>query len=141
MMDEAFWSMIEAEAREAWRGEGRYPLRAYSELMPAQFVGWKPCASGHGREVATLGVTEIDEYEWVHELAPGFDRIAEHILAELGTLMRGDRHALSHTLLDNNPDPSEEEIRFGLAGNLCRCTGYDKIVRAVQDAAREMRGA
>ncbi|MCA9102357.1 MAG: (2Fe-2S)-binding protein [Pirellulales bacterium] len=39
-------------------------------------------------------------------------------------------------LLDRNPDPSEEEIRLHLAGNLCRCTGYDKIVRAVQDAAK-----
>ena len=37
-------------------------------------------------------------------------------------------------LLEKNPDPSEEEIRFGLAGNLCRCTGYDKIVRAVFEA-------
>jgi aerobic carbon-monoxide dehydrogenase small subunit len=44
-------------------------------------------------------------------------------------------------LLDKKPDPTEEEIRFGLAGNLCRCTGYDKIVRAVQSAAKEMRGA
>ena len=43
-------------------------------------------------------------------------------------------------LLEKNPDPTEEEIRFGLAGNLCRCTGYDKIVRAVQDAAKVMRG-
>jgi carbon-monoxide dehydrogenase small subunit len=42
--------------------------------------------------------------------------------------------------LDVNPDPTEEEIRFWLAGNLCRCTGYDKIVRAVQAAAVEMRG-
>lgn len=39
-------------------------------------------------------------------------------------------------LLEANPEPSEEAIRFGLAGNLCRCTGYDKIVRAVQSAAR-----
>lgn len=39
-------------------------------------------------------------------------------------------------LLDENPDPSEHDIRFTLAGNLCRCTGYDKIVRAVADAAR-----
>jgi carbon-monoxide dehydrogenase small subunit len=38
-------------------------------------------------------------------------------------------------LLDRNADPTEEEIRFGLAGNLCRCTGYDKIVRSVQSAA------
>jgi carbon-monoxide dehydrogenase small subunit len=41
-------------------------------------------------------------------------------------------------LLDRNPDPSEDEIRFQLAGNLCRCTGYDKIVRAVQEAAKRV---
>jgi len=40
-------------------------------------------------------------------------------------------------LLDRNPNPTEQEIRFELAGNLCRCTGYDKIVRAVQDAAKK----
>lgn len=45
----------------------------------------------------------------------------------------------SKALLDENPDPSEEEIRLGLSGNLCRCTGYDSIVRAVESAAREMR--
>jgi len=44
-------------------------------------------------------------------------------------------------LLDRNPAPSETEIRYWLAGNLCRCTGYDKIVRAVQSAAAEMREA
>ena len=42
-------------------------------------------------------------------------------------------------LLDVNPDPTEHQIRYWLAGNLCRCTGYDKIVRAVQSAAAEMR--
>jgi len=42
-------------------------------------------------------------------------------------------------LLEKNPDPSETEVRYWLAGNLCRCTGYDKIVRAVMDAAAEMR--
>ena len=41
-------------------------------------------------------------------------------------------------LLDRDPNPSEEEIRFQLAGNLCRCTGYDKIIRAVQHAAGRM---
>ena len=45
------------------------------------------------------------------------------------------------TLIDQNPDPSEEEIRFYLAGNLCRCTGYDKIVRAVQDAASQCQAS
>ena len=47
----------------------------------------------------------------------------------------------SKALLDHNPDPSENEIRFWLANNLCRCTGYDKIVRAVQDAAVKMQEA
>jgi aerobic carbon-monoxide dehydrogenase small subunit len=44
-------------------------------------------------------------------------------------------------LLRDNPDPSEEEVREGLSGNLCRCTGYQNIVRAVRAAAAEMRGA
>lgn len=44
-------------------------------------------------------------------------------------------------LLERNPDPTETEVRFWLAGNLCRCTGYDKIVRAVMETAAEMRGA
>jgi carbon-monoxide dehydrogenase small subunit len=46
---------------------------------------------------------------------------------------------MSKALLDENPDPSEEDIRFALAGNLCRCTGYAKIVQAVQDAAAIIR--
>ena len=50
-------------------------------------------------------------------------------------------HVAAKALLDEEPDPSEERIRFYLANNLCRCTGYDKIIRAVQDAAKEMREA
>jgi carbon-monoxide dehydrogenase small subunit len=46
---------------------------------------------------------------------------------------------MAKALLEKNPDPTETEVRFGLAGNLCRCTGYDKIVRAVMKAAAEMR--
>jgi len=46
----------------------------------------------------------------------------------------------SKALLEQNPDPTEHEIRFWLANNLCRCTGYDKIVLAVQDAAVKMQG-
>lgn len=45
------------------------------------------------------------------------------------------------SLLEKNPDPTDTEIRYWLAGNLCRCTGYDKIIKAVQIAAAEMRGA
>ncbi len=44
-------------------------------------------------------------------------------------------------LLKHNPNPTETEIRYALAGNLCRCTGYDKIVRAVREAAAQMREA
>ena len=47
----------------------------------------------------------------------------------------------ARALLDVNPDPDEEQVRYWLAGNLCRCTGYDKIVRAVLSAAAEMRSA
>jgi aerobic carbon-monoxide dehydrogenase small subunit len=47
----------------------------------------------------------------------------------------------SKALLDRNPNPSEAEIRYALAGNLCRCTGYDKIVKAVLDAAKSLAGA
>jgi carbon-monoxide dehydrogenase small subunit len=47
----------------------------------------------------------------------------------------------SDALLKQNPNPSEDEIRFWLANNLCRCTGYDKIVRAVQDAAKKLQEA
>ncbi len=46
---------------------------------------------------------------------------------------------MSKALLDENPDPTEDDIRFALSGNLCRCTGYAKIVQAVQDAAKELR--
>jgi carbon-monoxide dehydrogenase small subunit len=44
-------------------------------------------------------------------------------------------------LLDKNPDPTETEVRYALAGNLCRCTGYDKIIRAVLDAAEGIRAS
>ena len=47
----------------------------------------------------------------------------------------------ARALLEQNPDPTETETRYWLAGNLCRCTGYDKIIRAVLSAAAEMRGA
>ena len=47
----------------------------------------------------------------------------------------------ARALLERNPDPTESEVRYWLAGNLCRCTGYDKIIRSVLAAAKEMRGA
>lgn len=74
------------------------------------------------------------------ELHPLQTKFIEHAALQCGICTPGFLIA-AKALLEKNPDPSEEEIRFGLAGNLCRCTGYDKIVRAVQDAAKVMRGA
>jgi carbon-monoxide dehydrogenase small subunit len=45
---------------------------------------------------------------------------------------------MAKALLDENPNPTEDEIRFGIAGNICRCTGYTKVVEAIQAAAREL---
>src|SRR5262249_7211206 len=112
------WAIIESEARAAFRGKGRFPLRAYSEFMPAPFVGWKPCARGTGREVARLGACEIDEYEWAQEVAPGLDRIAGHVLHELGKLMRGEPHTLSRSLLAKNPAWPDELAAAAHAGKL-----------------------
>jgi carbon-monoxide dehydrogenase small subunit len=66
-------------------------------------------------------------------------KFLEHAALQCGFCTPGILVA-AKALLDRNPQPSETEVRFGLAGNLCRCTGYDKIVRAVLDAAAEMRG-
>jgi carbon-monoxide dehydrogenase small subunit len=67
-------------------------------------------------------------------------KFIEHAALQCGFCTPGILVA-AKALLDQNPDPDETEVRFWLAGNLCRCTGYDKIVRAVMDAAAEMRGA
>ena len=92
-------------------------------------------AEAEGREVETVeGMADGAE---LHPLQKKF---LEHAALQCGICTPGFLVA-AKALLDKNPDPTEEEIRFGLAGNLCRCTGYDKIVRAVQDAAKEMRGA
>jgi len=86
----------------------------------------------HGKEVTTIeGVaTEAG-------LHPLQQKFLEHAALQCGICTPGLIIA-SKALLDKNPDPDEETIRYWLAGNLCRCTGYDKIIRAVQDAAREM---
>ena len=92
-------------------------------------------AEAEGREIETVeGMADGAE---LHPLQRKF---LDHGALQCGICTPGFLIA-AKALLDRNPDPDEEEIRFGLAGNLCRCTGYDKIVRAVQDAAKEMRGA
>jgi carbon-monoxide dehydrogenase small subunit len=92
-------------------------------------------AEAEGRKIET-----IEGMANGNELHPLQRKFVEHAALQCGICTPGFLIA-ARSLLEKNPDPSEEEIRFGLAGNLCRCTGYDKIVRAVQDAAREMRGA
>jgi aerobic carbon-monoxide dehydrogenase small subunit len=92
-------------------------------------------AEAEGRSIETVeGMASGDK---LHPLQTKF---IEHAALQCGICTPGFLIA-AKALLTRNPDPSEEEIRFGLAGNLCRCTGYDKIVRAVQDAAKDMRGA
>ena len=73
------------------------------------------------------------------ELHPLQRKFIEHAALQCGICTPGFLMA-AKALLEVNPDPTESQIRFWLAGNLCRCTGYDKIVRAVQDAAAELRG-
>jgi carbon-monoxide dehydrogenase small subunit len=73
------------------------------------------------------------------ELHPLQQKFLDHAALQCGYCTPGFLVA-AKALLEKNPDPTETEVRFWLAGNLCRCTGYDKIVRAVMDAAAEMRG-
>lgn len=74
--------------------------------------------------------------EELHSLQRKF---VEHIALQCGICTPGLLVA-ARSLLDRNPDPSEMETRYWLAGNLCRCTGYQNIIEAVLDAAREIRG-
>ena len=92
-------------------------------------------AEAEGRRIET--VEGMANGEKLHPLQVKF---LEHAALQCGVCTPGFLIA-AKALLARNPSPTEEEIRFGLAGNLCRCTGYDKIVRAVQDAARVMKGA
>lgn len=90
-------------------------------------------AEAEGRKIATIeGVAEGSE------LHPVQRKFLEKGALQCGFCTPGFIVA-SKALLDHNPDPSEREVRYWLAGNLCRCTGYDKIVRAVLDAAAELR--
>ena len=73
------------------------------------------------------------------KLHPIQQKLLEHAALQCGICTPGIVIA-AKSLLERNPDPTEEEVRFGLAGNLCRCTGYDKIIHAVLDAGAVMRG-
>jgi carbon-monoxide dehydrogenase small subunit len=89
-------------------------------------------------EGAAVGTIEgMAEGESLHPLQHNF---LEHAALQCGICTPGVLVA-AKALLDANPDPSETEVRYWLAGNLCRCTGYDKIVRAVLHTAAEMKEA
>jgi aerobic carbon-monoxide dehydrogenase small subunit len=74
------------------------------------------------------------------ELHPLQRKFLEHAALQCGICTPGFLIA-AKSLIEKNPNPTETEARYWLAGNLCRCTGYDKIIRSVQAAAKEMRGA
>jgi aerobic carbon-monoxide dehydrogenase small subunit len=86
-----------------------------------------------GKKIGTIeGLASGDK------LHPLQQKFLEHAALQCGVCTPGFLVA-AKSLLEKHPDPTETEIRYWLAGNLCRCTGYDKIIRAVQDAAKVMR--
>ena len=91
-----------------------------------------------GAEMQGRAVETIEGMANGAELHPLQQKFLDHAALQCGVCTPGFLVA-AKALLDRNPDPSETEVRYWLAGNLCRCTGYDKIVRAVLDTAAEMR--
>ena len=92
-------------------------------------------AEAEGRKVETI--EGMADGERLHPLQQKF---LEHAALQCGVCTPGFLVA-AKALLERNPDPTETEVRYWLAGNLCRCTGYDKIIRAVLDTAADMREA
>ena len=93
-----------------------------------------------GVEAQGKSVQTIEGMGNGEKLHPLQRKFLEHAALQCGICTPGMLIA-AKALLDHNPDPTEEEVRFGLAGNLCRSTGYDKIVEAVLAAAQEMKSA
>jgi aerobic carbon-monoxide dehydrogenase small subunit len=91
-----------------------------------------------GAELEGRAVETIEGMADGEQLHPLQRQFLEHAALQCGVCTPGFLVA-AKALLDRNPDPSETEVRYWLAGNLCRCTGYDKIIRAVLDTAAEMR--
>jgi carbon-monoxide dehydrogenase small subunit len=92
-----------------------------------------------GCEADGTSITTIEGIAQGDHLHPVQQKFLEHAALQCGFCTPGLIVA-SKALLDENPNPTEEEARYWLAGNLCRCTGYDKVIRAVMDAAEVMRG-
>jgi carbon-monoxide dehydrogenase small subunit len=92
-----------------------------------------------GAEAEGAKVETIEGMATGDRLHPLQQKFLEHAALQCGVCTPGFLVA-AKALLEKNPEPSETEVRYWLAGNLCRCTGYDKIIRAVMDTAAEMRG-
>jgi len=92
-----------------------------------------------GVEAQGKSIQTIEGMGAGEKLHPLQRKFLEHAALQCGICTPGILMA-ARSLLERNPDPTEEEVRFWLAGNLCRCTGYNKIIEAVLDAAREIRG-
>ncbi|MFU8816048.1 MAG: (2Fe-2S)-binding protein [Pseudomonadales bacterium] len=90
-----------------------------------------------GAEAQGCEISTIEGVATEAGLHPIQQKFLEHAALQCGICTPGLIMA-TKSLLDKNPDPDETTIRYWLAGNLCRCTGYDKIIRAVQDAAKEL---
>jgi len=93
-----------------------------------------------GVEASGKSIETIEGMAKGDKLHPLQKKFVEHAALQCGICTPGILVAAKN-LLEKNPDPNEEQVRYWLAGNLCRCTGYDKIIRAVLDAAKEMRKA
>ena len=91
-----------------------------------------------GVEAEGAEITTIEGIAQGDHLHPVQQKFLEHAALQCGFCTPGFIVA-TKALLDANPNPTETEARYWLAGNLCRCTGYDKIIRAVMDAAADMR--
>ena len=93
-----------------------------------------------GVEMEGKSIETIEGMADGEKLHPLQQQFLDHAALQCGICTPGVLVA-AKALLEKNPDPTEIEVRYWLAGNLCRCTGYDKIIRAVMDAAKEMRAS
>ncbi len=117
-------------------GCGTGDCGACSVMLDGQLV---PACLVLAPEVEGRSVDTIEGVAKGEKLHPLQRKFLEHAALQCGICTPGFIVA-AKALLEKNPNPTETQTRYYLAGNLCRCTGYDKIIRAVLDAAAEMRG-
>ena len=122
-----FW-----DEKSKWSIEYEYRGKP-SGIATTEAPYWFHILEVDGKELTTIeGIADGEK------LHPIQDAFLENAALQCGICTPGFIIA-TKALLDHNPDPSEYEIRWWLANNLCRCTGYDKIVRAVQDSAERIK--